>query len=279
MIDISRGENLSNINLKILENENKLNTSIYKSILILFNQFYKPVNYGKFKITINSNFIDILRVITDKSNVNYKLTIVEGWERYQLNQYLSNYYLQNTSIPYNLLIADTYLINSSNSFEDLKKFLKNEKNNFMDKYKNEKIFKEYEMEELFIISSLVEKEAKNIIDKPLISSVIFNRLERNMKLQIDATVISAITEGMYKLERDLYLSDLKYEHKLNTYTFKGLPSEMISYIGKETIEIVIQKPKSDYLFYFYDVLKEQHIFSNNYKQHIKRLNEYRKKNK
>ena len=47
-----------------------------------------------------------------------------------------------------------------------------------------------------------------------ISSVIFNRLQKNMKLQIDATVLFAITDGKYNLGRKLLLSDLKYSHHI-----------------------------------------------------------------
>ena len=126
---------------------------------------------------------------------------------------------------------------------------------------------------------MVEKEAKNDDDKSLISSVILNRLNKNMKLQIDATVISAITKGKYKLDRDLNYADLKVEDILNTYVIKGIPPQMISYVGKKTIEIVLENNKSDFLFYFYNIIEKKHIFSKNYNGHKKKLNEYRKKTK
>ena len=54
-----------------------------------------------------------------------------------------------------------------------------------------------------IIGSLIEKEGLDEEDKKKISSVIFNRLNKNMKLQIDATVLYAITNGKYNLNRKL----------------------------------------------------------------------------
>ena len=54
---------------------------------------------------------------------------------------------------------------------------------------------------------------------------------------------------------------------------------MISYVGKKTIEILLENKKSDYFFYFYNILEKKHIFSKNYKDHKKKLYEYRKKNK
>ena len=98
-----------------------------------------------------------------------------------------------------------------------------------------------------------------------------------MKLQIDASVIAAITEGKFKLNRALKIKDLKYDHPLNTYVIKGIPIEMICYVGQETIELLLENPKSDFLFYFYNILEQKHIFSKNYESHREQLNEYRKK--
>lgn len=276
---INKGESIDSIINRITKKENFLEKKIFKLFLILSNKYYAPINYGKFKIYKNSNLIEIITTISRKSNLDYKITIVEGWEEYQLNNYLSLFYKKYNSIPYHNLISDTYLINSSNSFEDFKNFLLINKNNFFNQYKDNDLLKKFGIKNILIISSLVEKEAKNENDKRLIASVIFNRLNSKMKLQIDATVISAITNGKYKLERSLNYDDLKINHPLNTYIIKGIPPKMISYVGGETIKIVLENPKSDFLFYFYNILKQKHIFSENYKEHRTRLNEYRKKSK
>ena len=52
---------------------------------------------------------------------------------------------------------------------------------------------------------------------------------------------------------------------------------MISYVGKDTIEIVLKNPKSDFLFYFYNILEGKHVYSKNFNEHKTKLNEYRKK--
>ena len=109
------------------------------------------------------------------------------------------------------------------------------------------------------------------------SSVIFNRLNKGMKLQIDATVVFALTNGNFDLKRKLLLNDLKINHPYNTYIYKGLPPKPISFVGKKTIDIIFENYKSDFLFYFFDKSLKRHIFSTNYKNHIKKLNEYRSK--
>ena len=124
---------------------------------------------------------------------------------------------------------------------------------------------------------MIEKEALGNDDKKKIFSVIINRLNSNMKLQIDATVIYAITEGEYKLGRNLTYKDLKVKHPYNTYYIYGLPPGPISYVGLKTIEIIFENYITNYLFYFYNNIENKHIFSKNYKEHLGKLNEYRSK--
>ena len=276
IINIKKNESIHNIVNSIVKDENYIHKKIFYLSLILNNKYNQKINYGKFRIDNNLSFLNLLKIITNKSNIDYRLTIVEGWEKYQLDKYLSSYYLDYEQLPYNALIADTYKINSSNSFEQLKNFLELTKNNFINNYEDNELLKKYGFENILIIASLVEKEAKNNDDKSLISSVIFNRLNNNMKLQIDATVISAITQGMYKFDRDLNYNDLKFKNILNTYIIDGIPPEMISYVGKKTIEIILENNKSNFLFYFYNIIEKKHIFSKNYKEHKKKLYEYRK---
>ena len=98
-----------------------------------------------------------------------------------------------------------------------------------------------------------------------------------MKLQIDATVIYALTENKFKLERNLNYKDLKTKHNYNTYYIRGLPPGPISYVGLKTIEIIFENYNTEYLFYFYNTLEQKHIYSKNYKNHLMKLNEYRSK--
>ena len=62
--------------------------------------------------------------------------------------------------------------------------------------------------QIMIMGSLLEKEALDNDDKRLVSSVIFNRLNKDMKLQIDASVLFSITDGKYNLGRKLSFDDL-----------------------------------------------------------------------
>ena len=277
IIKITKGDSVSKISEKIIIDKNYFQKNIYYLLLIFTNKFISPINYGDFLIEKHSNILSVLKTVSKVSNINFEITIVEGWEKYQLTNYLKKYFKKQTTIDYDALLANTYYINSSNSLEKLINLTLSEKKTFFDQIKDNELFNLYTEKEILVISSLIEKEGKNIDDKKLIASVIFNRLKNNMRLQIDATVIYALTEGKFKLNRKLTLDDLKITHPFNTYYIYGLPPDLISYVGPETVKIVLENTKSDYLFYFYNILEKKHNFSKNFREHKIKLNEYRKK--
>ena len=149
------------------------------------------------------------------------------------------------------------------------------KDNYFINYSNNPFFSKFNIKELFIIGSLIEKEGLDYIDKKKIYSVIINRLEKKMRLQIDATVLYSITEGKYNLGRKLTFDDLKIDHPYNTYKINGLPPKPISYVGLKTIELILEGYNTDYLYYFFNSIKNEHEFSKNFEEHKSKLNEYR----
>ena len=195
----------------------------------------------------------------------------------KLNKELSKYFDNHFTIPYEEIIADTYYFKKGNKFKQFYKNLKNFKNKYFFKYQENKLLKNYSINEIMIIGSLIEKEGLDSEDKKKIASVIFNRLDKKMKLQIDATVLYSLTDGNYDLGRNLLISDLKINHPFNTYLIKGLPPKPISYVGKKTLDILFENNKSDFLFYFFNYSLKRHIFSKSFDEHKEKLNAYRKK--
>ena len=276
-MNIKKGETLENILTKNLYNISIIEIKfikLYYSIHLFINNSF--IHYGDFIINSDSTIIDLIKTISEPSNLYNKITIVEGWSQTQLDEELSKFFNNFQSIPYSEIIADTYFIQRNSNFSTFMNKLKIIKKNYFNDYKNNKLFEEYNKNEIMIIGSLLEKEGLDAIDKKKISSVIFNRLNKNMKLQIDATVLFSITNGNYDLNRKLLLSDLKIDHPFNTYLYTGLPPKPISYVGKKTLDLIFENHKSDFLFYFFNKSLNKHIFSKTYKKHKDKLNEYRK---
>ena len=278
VLTITKGENIENVIKKNLININVFDLLIFKTYFYVNYIIYKePIHYGDFELSNERSFIDLINIITKPSNVLNKITVVEGWSISELNNEMSKHFQNYKSIEYNSILADTYYFNKTETFEKFFNRIKSFKIDYLEKNKDNKFFEKYSIKELIIIGSLLEKEGLDYLDKSKISSVILNRLDKNMRLEIDATVIFSLTNGKYNLNRKLTYKDLKIEHPYNTYKNFGLPPKPISYVGTKTIDIILENYKSNYLFYFFDSTLNKHIFSENYEIHKKRSNEYRNK--
>lgn len=114
-----------------------------------------------------------------------------------------------------------------------------------------------------IIGSLIEWEAGTEDDRPIISSVIRNRLDLGMRLQIDATVIYALgfNPGRVLAEH------LKTESPYNTYLIDGLPPTPIGAVSTASLEAAVNPSETDYLFYVLGSEDGSHVFAVSYEQH------------
>ena len=273
---VPKGENISNIINTKIKNLNFLEIYIFKFYYNLNSYlFNKQLHYGDFYLGKDITFHKFLEILYEPSNILNKITIVEGWSKKELEYELSKHFTDIKEIPYNDILADTYFYEKNENINFFLKKLKKYKINYFEKFKENMLNENYNNEEIMIIGSLIEKEGLDYYDKKNISSVIFNRLKINMRLQIDASVLFAITDGEYNLNRNLNLSDLKFKHPFNTYVNYGLPPKPIAYVGTKTIDLIYENYKSDFLFYFFDNSLNKHIFSNDFENHKKRLNEYR----
>ena len=277
IIEISKGENLDSVYIKNFHNFKKLDiyaiNIYYRLNKLLLNKF---IHFGHFYIDENISSYNLLKIITKPSNILNKITIIEGWSKIELQKELLNHFEDVYQIPYEDIIADTYFYKKNSDFKSFVDSLTDTKNKYFKKLNQNKLFKLLSQEEIIILGSLIEKEGLGIEDKRKISSVILNRLNKNMKLQIDATVLFSLTDGKYDLGRKLLLSDLKINHPFNTYINVGLPPGPISYVGKNTLDIVFENYETDFLFYFFNNSLNSHVFSKNFKDHKEKLNEYRK---
>lgn len=128
------------------------------------------------------------------------------------------------------------------------------KNTFDVKYQTLDIKKKgYTEDEIVTVASLIEREAKHPQDRPLIASVIYNRLKIGMALQIDATVQYA--KGQVKgnwwpiITQDDYKSVVS---PYNTYLNPGLPPSPISNPGLESLQAAANPAETNYLYYITD---------------------------
>ena len=114
-----------------------------------------------------------------------------------------------------------------------------------------------------IIASLIEREAGTDADRPLISSVIHNRLQEDIRLQIDATVVYAISDVNGRVTAE----DLKVPSPYNTYRVDGLPPTPIGTVQIISVDAAVDPTDTDYYFYVLARTDGSHAFATTYAQH------------
>ena len=126
------------------------------------------------------------------------------------------------------------------------------------------------------MASLVEKETPIAADRPLVSSVLNNRLAQNMPLMTDPTVIyAAMLQNRYR--GAIYQSDLQAKSEYNTYQHAGLPPGPICNPGVAALTAAMHPATSKYLYFVADPAAQGHSrFAATLEEHNRNVQAYRR---
>lgn len=123
--------------------------------------------------------------------------------------------------------------------------------------------------ELLVMASIIEKESGLQSERALVGSVFMNRLEKNMRLQTDPTVIYGLTNYSGRITR----ANLQEPHPYNTYRHHGLPPGPISLVSSSALKAAAQPDSSEY-YYFVSRGDGSHVFSQTLDQHNAAVRKY-----
>lgn len=127
----------------------------------------------------------------------------------------------------------------------------------------------HSLKDIVTMASIIEREAQNATDRRMISGVLWNRLAKNMPLQVDVTFLYTIGKGSAQLT----MTDLKSDSPYNTYRYKGLPPTPIGSPSMDSLEAALNPTPSKYLYYLADSSGITH-YSVTYQQHVAKQAEY-----
>lgn len=253
---------------------------IDKYLLVLMGQPQSGwVNIGSSEL----NRVDFLYKLTTAKAKMEKITLIPGEtkeifldiisKKLGLNKVkLDSYYKRFSKYPEAGIYADTYYVPYGITEKHLMFFLTTESEK---KYKeiSKKVYGTYRQKQwlkILIIASIIQKEAANTEEMPIVASVIFNRLKKGMRLQMDGT----LNYGKFshtKVTPERIKNDTS---RFNTYKYKGLPHSPIGAVNLSSLKAAMKPTTTNYL-YFMKNSQGVHDFTDTYKKHRKNIKKSR----
>jgi len=257
---------------------------------------FQNIQSGVYEIPVNSRFVDVVTMISNGTVKQFSITLIEGLTANQWLEALSSsegleHDLVEPSTLYSLLnisdesfcanayasvegclLPDTYFYTKGTksseiirrSHESMGKFVKEI---WPSRFKDIPINTPYEA---LILASIIEKETAIESERSEIAGVFVNRLDKNMRLQTDPTVIYGIGKDF---DGNITRKHLRTPTPYNTYVIKGLPITPIAMANKASIEAALFPALTDSL-YFVATGTGGHQFSTNLADHNKALRRY-----
>jgi len=168
------------------------------------------------------------------------------------------------------LFPDTYMVTSETGAEQLIRMMYNQLQQNLNASLTAAAARQgFSVHQLLTLASIIQKEAGNDSEMPMISAVFHNRLRKGIPLQADPTVIY----GLESFDGNLTRAHLEALTPYNTYRIRGLPPGPIASPGLEALEAAANPAASDAL-YFVSRGDGTHVFSDNLQQHNRAVRRY-----
>ena len=104
--------------------------------------------------------------------------------------------------------------------------------------------------EIVTTASIIETEAKLDDERPIVASVIYNRLKKEIPLAVDSSIVYASKlEGKWRYDGKVYRSDIERRSPYNTRIYAGLPPGPVASPGEASLKAALNPATSDYLYY------------------------------
>ncbi len=247
------------------------------------------LKYGKFELGDASySRIGFYLALQDAKTMEIEVTLIPGEtveiflhqiaEKHNLSyEKLKKSYYENTGLPDGVIFADTYTFRHDISEDGMMDYLietglkkhKELSQKLTGKYDEQTWFRKF-----VVIASIIQKEAVNEGEMPIVASVIYNRLAKGMPLQMDGS----LNYGMYshkKITPERIRTD---NTTYNTYKNKGLPDYPICAVSKEALKAAVSPAHTDFL-YFMRNTSGVHTFSKSFSQHTEVIESVKKSNR
>ena len=253
---------------------------------------------GEFKISGNLSLKEVVEMLL-KGPVEVWVTVPEGLRREEIvERYIEGLglggtvadgfradFLMQTRELEGYLYPDTYLFPLDITADKVvTKMRSTFDQKFTEKMRTDLVNKGRSIDQVVILASLLERETLTSEERPVVSGILFNRLENDWPLQVDASVQYAIASENCRLQnvdcdwwpKNLTKDDLAINSPFNTYKFSGIPPSPISSPGIISLTAVVYPEDTDYMYYIHDTDGVIH-YAETLSEHNQNVSRYLKK--
>lgn len=198
-----------------------------------------------------------------------------SWTEKEKSDWITTYTAMDYDHMEGVYFPDTYLIPVDEAPLDVSKRLQAKFNEKFAPFAKEAVSENIKWTTLLRLASVVQREANGHEDMPLVAGILWNRLLKNMKLEVDATLQYArgnTGEGWWA---PITAADKQIASQYNTYKNTGLPPHPISNPGIEAIDATLHPASTTCLYYLHDSSEEIHC-SDTFEGHKQNIDKYLK---
>ncbi len=291
---IEQGQSLAVI-AKNLETESIISNKTYFKLFVKYTKAEKKLQAGEYSLSASNSPEQILEVLVKGKVKLYRITIPEGMNIKEIasvvkmagfcskdrfialchdKTFILSLGIKATSLE-GYLFPDTYFFPKHTSCQTVINTMVVHFNAvFTKKWQKQAKTMGFSVHEIVTLASIIEKETGDARERPLISSVFYNRLKKNMRLESDPTVIY----GIKNFDGNIKRKHLNMVTPYNTYQIKGLPLGPIANPGALSLQAALNPAHTEYLF-FVSKKDTTHQFSKTVQEHNRAVKQYQLKKK
>jgi UPF0755 protein len=260
------------------------------AFLLVFENLHSDtsVRAGGYELSKSMSVWEILANLTDDTEMEW-VTIPEGLRKEEIAEIVKDalgwtedkkakwlaYTEGHPDHIEGVYFPETYLIPKNEDVDEVAMRMRNRFQEVFSKYSDEALAQNIKWTTVLKIASLIQREAADGNDMPVIAGVIWNRLDEGMKLDIDATIQYARGDEGDGWWAPISVSDKEIDSPYNTYMYAGLPPTPIANPGESAIQAVLYPEGNDCLFYLH--APDRTIYcSETYDEHLDNIEIYLK---
>ena len=237
-----------------LKEQNAIRSPLLFQLTIYVLDGEERLQAGKYTFPQKPNVITLARALLsgEYQVPPRRIVIFEGMRVEQIGEILEHelgldaeHFIEIAKPHEGYLFPETYFVPDAYTEEDVLQLLRSTFEEQMTEIEEELAASVLTLEEIVVLASILEREARSEESMRTVAGILLNRLEIGMPLQVDA----AFEYYLDKSSLHLTYSDLKTDSPYNTYLYSGLPPTPIANPGMQAIRAVLNPIESDYYYY------------------------------